>query len=64
MAHLDRNAGTNVAQSQVPAITFVGLVTIAVVKGSGGEKKAVTEKLEENSSMNVLPIQVGGHSFS
>ena len=46
----------------------MGLETIAVVKGSGGEKKAVTEKLEENSSMNVLPIQVGGqktgHSFS
>ena len=42
------------AQSQVPAIAFVGLETIAVGKGPAGLMEAVTERLEEQTAMSVL----------
>ena len=49
---LEKNAGANVAQSQVPAKTFVGLETIAVGEGPAISMEAVTERLEEKTAMS------------
>ena len=45
------------AQSQVPAKTFVGLETIAVGKGPAGSMEAVMVRLEEQTAMSA-PVPV------
>ena len=45
---LEKNAGANVAPSQVPAKTSVGLENIVAAKGPAELMEAVTERLEEN----------------
>ena len=51
---MDRNAGTDVAASQVPAIASVVQETIVAAKGLAGLMGAVMERSEEKADMSVL----------